>query len=221
MTPRIVIGTVHPDLIDAQFCRCLTATLEEDLQGYLPARGRVLMARAPAGMLHVARNDVVQQFLRHPFQPMYLVFIDTDMAWTPDQVWALVETARTHDLPSVNGLAVMQNGVDPASTMPVLYDYDFQPVAPVEPVQRVFCAGSAFMLIARGALERVGQAYGWPAPWFDYGQRRGKLVTEEVIFAQRCWELGIPIHVDTRICVDHRKLHPFRATVPERLGAAV
>ena len=218
MTPPLVIGTVHPDLIDAQFTRCLTATLEEDTQGVFPLRGRVLMARAPAGMLHVARNDVVQQFLRHPFSPAYLLFIDTDMAWTPDQVWALVQTARDHDLPIVNGLAAMQDGPDPTSTIPVLYDYDFQRVDPVDPIQRVFCAGSAFMLLAREALVTIGQAHGWPTPWFNYGERRGKAVTEEVIFAQRCWDLGIPIHVDTRIVVDHRKLHPFRARVPALAG---
>ncbi len=86
MTPKVILGTVHPDMIDAQFCACLVQTLSEDYRGYLVPRSRVIMSRAPAGMLHVARNAVAQQFLAHPMRPDYLVFIDTDMAWTPEQV---------------------------------------------------------------------------------------------------------------------------------------
>jgi len=214
MTPQLVIGTVHPDFIDAQFCRCVCATLEEDTCGRFPLRGRVLMARAPAGMLHVARNQVVKEFLAHPLSPRYLLFIDTDMAWTPDQVWALMDVAVAHDLPAVNALVVMQNGADPTSTLPVMYDESFHLLHPVEDVQRVFCAGMAFMLLRRDALEHIGRAFGWPLPWFEYGIHHGKAVTEEVPFSQRCWDLGIPIHVATTIRVDHRKIHPFRAADP-------
>jgi hypothetical protein len=212
-SPKVVIGTVHPDVIDAHFCRCLADTLTDDFRSYLPVRGRVLMGRAPAGMIHVARNQVVADFLAHPLQPKYLLFIDTDMAWTPDQVWALVDTAETHNLPAVNALVCMQS-LEPRAAVHVMKDYDWNDVLPTEDVQRVFCAGMAFMVLRRDELEACGRTHGWPTPWFDYGQRRGKAVTEEVTFSQRYYDLGFSIHVDTRISVGHRKIHTFMPAVP-------
>lgn len=216
MQAKAVIGAVRPDFHDGQFTECLAATLECDPYEFLPHRGRTLIERAPAGMLHLARNTVVQKFLEHPYRPTYLVFIDTDMAWQPHDVWALINSAIDHDLPAVNALVAMQGGADPTDVVPVMVDEAFRPVSPCQPLQRVFCAGMAFMCLRRDALERCGRAYGWPAPWFDYAHRNGTLATEDAIFSQRLHDLGIPIHVDTRIRVDHRKLHPFR--VPETCG---
>jgi hypothetical protein len=207
--PKVVIGTVHPDLIDAYFCRALADTLTDDFHGYLPFRGRVMMARAPAGMIHVARNAVVADFLRHPLQPKYLLFIDTDMAWTPDQAWDLIESAEAHDLPAVNALVCLQS-LDPTAVGAyVMKDYDWNTVTPTQEIQQVFCAGMAFMLLRRDGLEACYRAHAGPLPWFDYGVRRGTPCTEEVIFSQRYHDLGIPIHVNTQIRVGHRKIHTF------------
>lgn len=217
MSPTVVIGTVHPDYIDAQYTRCLVETLDAaDARALFPFRGRVLMERAPAGMLHVARNAVVRAFLTHPLRPEYLLFIDTDMVWVPEQIGQLVESAVTHDLCAVNALVCMQGGVGVDERIPVIYDYDMRPVAPVDPIQRVFCAGSAFLLLRRAELEACGRTYGSPAPWFDYQHRHGRTVTEEVIFSQRYHDLGFPIHVNTEILVGHRKIHPFY--MPESCG---
>ena len=211
-TPKVVIGTVHPDSVDAQFCACLAATLTEDTRGLLPFRGRVMMSRAPAGMIHVARNEVIRGFLAHPLRPDYLLFIDTDITWEPDQVWSLVDTATTHDLPAVSGLiAFCQQDEDgPSDPILMLYDNDFKLVPLSADVQRVFCAGMGFMLLRRDALEACAAAYRWPTPWFDYGHRNGKAVSEDVIFSQRLLDLNIPVHVDTRIVVGHRKTHTFK-----------
>lgn len=208
---KAVIGTVHPDMIDAHFVGCLVSTLTEDYDERLVSRVPFLPSRAPAGMLHVARNAVVAQFLKHPMAPDYLVFIDTDMAWAPQDVWRLLDEARARSLPILGGLAVMQGGADVSEMKPVMFDYDFAPILPTGDVQRVFCGGSAFLALRRDALEACVEVNPWPTPWFDYGVRRGKAVTEEVVFAQRMWDLGIPIHVDSRITVGHRKIHTFVA----------
>lgn len=218
MDAKVVIGTVRPDLIDGVFADCLAETLTQD-PGYLPFRKRYLRERAPAGMLHVGRNSVVHQFLVHPLEPKYLLFIDTDMEWEPDQAWQLVESAEAHDIPAVNALVCMQGGRTVEETIPVMYDYDMNIVQPAEPMQRVFCGGSAFLLLRRDILDTVGAAHGWPTPWFNYEHRHGKAVTEEVIFCQRLWDLGIPMHVNTEIRIAHRKIHPFVTPVPAYLQA--
>lgn len=209
MSATVVIGTVHPDYIDAQYTRCLVETLADDRRGLFPLRRRVLMERAPAGMLHVARNQAVKAFLEHPLRPDYLLFIDTDMVWVPEQVGELLDSAIEHDLCAVNALVCMQGGAGVDEAIPVMYDYDMRPVQPREPIQQVFCAGSAFLLLRRRELEMCGRTYGSPAAWFDYQHRHGKNVTEEVIFSQRYHDLGFPIHVNTQILVGHRKIHPF------------
>jgi hypothetical protein len=175
----------------------------------LPFRRKVLMSAAPAGMIHTARNAVVDGFLAHPFSPEYLLFIDTDITWEPHQVWSLLETATTHDLPAVSGLVCFKQTED-GPLVPMLYNDDFKLVPVSADVQRVFCAGMGFMLLRRDALETIATTYPWPTPWFDYGHRNGKAVSEDVIFSQRCLELDIPIHVDTRIAVGHRKTQTLR-----------
>ena len=205
---RAVIGTVHPDFIDAHFVSCLVPTLTEDYEDRLVSRVPFIAARAPAGMVHVARNAVVQQFLQHPMGPDYLVFIDTDMDWRPSDVWSVLDEARSRDVPILAGLAAMQDGT------PVMFDESFTPLEPLGTVQRVFCCGAAFLALRRDALEMCASVHPWPTPWFDYGVRNGKAVTEDIIFAQRMWDLGIPMHVDSRILVGHRKMRTVCASVP-------
>src|SRR5678815_4810756 len=187
MTPRLVIGTVHPDLIDAEYCRCLVETLPADTTGHFPFRERVLLSRAPAGMIHVARNEIVRSFLSHPMRPARLLFVDTDITWTPDQVWQLVERADSEDHHALSGLVYDQ------TAMPMLYNGEMRQVPVAGYRQRVFATGLGFMLLSRDLLMRCFQRYGWPAPWFDYGHRHGKMVSEDVVFAQRCEEMGVPV----------------------------
>lgn len=211
---KAVIGTVRPDMIDGHFTDCLVRTLTEDYDGRLVSRMPFISSRAPAGMIHVARNAVVQQFLTHPMGPDYLVFIDTDMSWTPQDVWDLLDEARHRDLPILGGLAVMQGGSNLDEMKPVMFENDFKPIRPTGEVQLVFCGGSAFLALRRDALKACADAYSWPTPWFDYGTRNGKAVTEDVIFAQRMWEMGIPFHVHSGITVGHRKIHTYIAPSP-------
>lgn len=206
MPSAVVIGTVHPQTVDAVFLRCLVATLGSDRDRFPVSP--FLPAQAMAGMLHAARNDVIRMFLSHPAQPQYLVFIDTDMEWVPESVWALVETAERHDLPAVNALVAAQGG------NAVMFDEEMRWLQPTEDLQQVFCAGMAFMCLRRRELAICGETYGPPAPWFDYQHRQGKVVTEDVIFSQRYHDLGFPIYVDTQIRVGHRKPNTFMPAEP-------
>jgi len=201
----LVIGTVHPDLFDAEYCRCLVETLTSDPHGLFPFRARVLLARAPAGMLHVARNEIVRAFLVHPQRPESLLFIDTDVSWTPEQIWQLHESAARDGDQAMSGLLY------DAESHPMLYDEAMRQVPVSSGRQRVFCTGMGFMLLQREGLERCLARYGWPAPWFDYGHRHGHLVSEDVIFAQRYAEMGIPTVVDTTIVLGHRKVQTLTA----------
>jgi len=217
--PKVAIGTVHPDMIDAQFCRCLADTLSGHTRTLLPFREPVLMARAPAGMIHVARNEIVRAFLAHPLSPSHLLFIDTDVTWTPEQLAELATTATTNDLPVLSGLLTLGPGDEKEpKRIPMLYDERVRYVPVSADIQRVFCTGMGFMLLRRDALQACLANYTWPTPWFDYGHRNGKAVSEDVVFCERLAELDIPVHVDTRIHLGHRKLFAF---TPEETCAPV
>lgn len=215
-----VVGLVHADFLDARFCQCLLTTVTEDFGHILPAREKVLMTRAPAGMLHVARNVIGRGFLAHPLRPEYLVFVDSDIDWRPDQLWQLAETARGDGLPILSGLVCMQGGRDASLMRPLMYDYDFCEVQPTGGLQQVFCVGCGFLAIHRSALLQLYDTHREPTPWFNYEHRHGKAVSEDVVFAQRCWDAGIPIHVDGRIAVGHRKIHSFTMEPTTEMVAA-
>jgi hypothetical protein len=197
-------------MVDAQFCQCLAATLSEHPRASeLHGRGRVIFQHAAAGMIHYARNQAVKAFLAHPLGLSHLLFIDADMTWEPDDVWQLFDRAQTHDLPVLGALVAMAGETPDDAPRPVMYDEAMHFVEPRESLQRVYCAGAAFLLIRRAVFEACLTHYDWPAPWFDYGALRGRSVSEDVMFAKRLAAHGIPIHVDTRIAVGHRKLYTY------------
>jgi hypothetical protein len=194
-------------MVDAQFCQCLAATLSEHPRSMeLHGRGRVIFQHAAAGMLHYARNQAVSAFLQHPLGLSHLLFIDADMTWEEGSVWQLFEEAIAHNYPVLGALAAMPGESPDAAPRAVMYDEAMQFVEPRQSLQRVYCAGAAFLLIRREVFDACLTCYDWPAPWFDYGTLRGRSVSEDVMFSERLAALGIPIHVDTRIAVGHRKL---------------
>jgi hypothetical protein len=207
MRAQLAIATVHPGMVDAQFCQCLAATLSEHPRSNeLHGRGRVIFQHAPAGMLHIARNQAVKAFLAHPLGLSHLLFIDADMTWEPECVWQLFEEAIAHDYPVLGALIAMPGESPDAAPRPVMFDEGMAFVEPRHSVERVYCGGAGFLLIHRAVFDACLARYGWPAPWFEYGTLRGKSVSEDVTFSERLAALGIPIHVDTRIAVGHRKL---------------
>jgi hypothetical protein len=61
---------------------------------------------------------------------------------------------------------------------------------------------------------RLSDRYSEPTPWFDYGLHKGRVASEDVIFAARCAAVGVPVYVETTARVGHRKVHTFEAPVP-------
>jgi GT2 family glycosyltransferase len=64
------------------------------------------------------------------------------------------------------------------------------------PVERVDWCGTGCLLIRREALLRV------PRPFFDHAPGEPG-TAEDVFFTQRANKAGVPVHIDTGICVGH------------------
>jgi hypothetical protein len=199
------IGNINGGMVDASFLKGMVAMLKDE------SEIKFIMHHAPCGMLHLARNLVVREFLQSDEQ--HLLFIDSDMVWGPDTAWEMWKTALREDFPVLSAHVFSPAGDDPKNCMPIACDVNFAPLHG-EGLVRAFCVGMAFCLIRRDVFEEMSNVFSEPSPWFDYGTYNGRVASEDVTFAARCKELDIPIFVDTNARVGHRKVHTFETPVP-------
>lgn len=181
-------------------------------------RGGYHGVRYGTGGIVDARNKVAMAFLADQHGPDWLFWIDTDMGFAPDTVDALVAAAHPEDRPVVGGLCFVQHehaqdGMSGFRTNPLPTVYRWYttddggtfgswPDYPRDQLVQCEGTGSACILIHRSALQRVVDEYGLPyAPMLN----NGKVVSEDLSFCARLGQLGIPLHVDTRVKTTHLK----------------
>lgn len=217
---KIAIGVVHSDEQKSKFAHSLHLLTTEDWKHARRIRGRVIAVRSGPGV-HRARNEMVEAFLSHPESPDWLLMIDSDMEFTPEDVEQLYRTADAETHPVVGGLCF---AVSTKRMYPTIYqsmhghDERGRPVVhygplmnyPRDAVCRVEATGGAFLIIHRRVFERMHERYGdSPAPWFAFTYS-GKLeISEDITFCTRVNQLDIPVHVDTRVKVRHVKEHAY------------
>jgi hypothetical protein len=215
----ITIGYVYGSVLDAEFSHSLMRTVIDDWQGRQEIKDRIIRGHAPAGCVHMGRNFVVREFLKS--NSTYLIFVDTDQIWEPNQFWALVDSARKNNLAVVCApvYSPVGNNLPP---LPLVYDENFRQISepPGKGIQQVFGCGSGFICIRRDVYEQLGQAYPTSVPYYNYEEYQGpqmsraKAVSEDVIFHARCHRLGIPTYVNWDLEVGHRKLQTVERPVP-------
>ena len=179
-----------------------------------PLVGDSLVARA--------RNRLAAQFLAHPKQPTHLIFLDTDLIFSADQVARLVDHAAA-GVEIVAGLYPKKqkelgwvcNVEDPE---------DGEPGEREDGLVRVKYAGTGCLMISRGVLERMVARFG-PEIWYqpDDGESgldmmwdffsvgvwvcpktgRRRYLSEDWYFCERARQLGIPTLMDTRVVLKH------------------
>ena len=209
---QLAIGLVHGGTVHACCLQSLLRTMFADLEGPRCINGRFLERASPGGMMHVAQNELTEEFMSHPDQPDAILKVDSDMAWTPDDVWTLRETAMRTGYPIVSGVVPYPNNTAGAC-VPMMRDAQMRLIEPgAERLVRVFCA--AFTLVHRDVYLKLAQAHPGPTPYYNYEHWHGKAAGEDVIFAQRVKDLGIPVFVDTEVRIGHRKMHTFESAVP-------
>lgn len=92
MTDKVVIGYIHGSMIENAFMQSLWNLLTTDagsrrkISGVIPFQGAYLDDN---------RNEVVRDFLTRDAR--WLLFLDTDHKFTPDQIYALIDEAERND----------------------------------------------------------------------------------------------------------------------------
>jgi hypothetical protein len=214
---KVVYGYVRPTLVHGDFQECLLDLLDFDRRGPQRIVGR-LGFRSSAN-LATGRNLIVSQFLEKYPQADWLLMVDTDMTFAPDALERLLEHAHPDHAPIVGGLCF---GFDEQGDIqPTLFGLEPDPEAPDDPARLMVTrfsdwtpesmypvagTGAAFLLMHRGALEKIRQdRYNVAYPWFQELEHNGRAVGEDLGFCFRAIQSGYPIFVNTAVMIGHVK----------------
>lgn len=191
----------------------------QSLADLATARGDVITGRInvrSGGGITRGRNRAVHQFLEGCTDD-WLLFIDSDMAFTPEAFNLVAHHAHERKAPVVGGLCFGQDGyfAGPFPMMvPTLFTlkpdggYGAMLDYPDSAMVEVDATGCAFLLIHRSVLVEVRkrqQLGRWS--WFaEYPQLSiDAWVSEDVTFCERIKAAGFPIFVHTGAKIGHVK----------------
>ena len=210
---KLCIGFAHPEDWNSWFGHSLIHTLNADWRGERRIKGRVIAVRS-GPMIDKARNDICREFLKHEDNPDWLLMVDTDMVWQPQDLRRLFEAADENERPIIGGLCFAGAAGD---MWPVMLVFDAEgnirlvKQYPVNAPCKVDATGAAFLLIHRGVLEKMQANIGMehPAPWFAFSYHGKIPYGEDVTFCLRAQSIGYPIYVHTGVKIGHMKTRPL------------
>lgn len=201
----VTIGYMDPGKWSAVFGLSL-----RDLYLYEAACGRQpyeVRVQAGAGGLADGRNYIVEKFLGHGSE--WLFMVDTDMGFAMDTIERLVRSACLQEAGVMGALCFQLYDKDQRASfhgkrygiMPTLYEdmagegYRHIPDYKQDDVVRVDATGGACLLIHRSVVSAI--ADNWFTELPDY--------SEDLSFMRRCAQFNIPVHVDTSVKTTHDK----------------
>jgi GT2 family glycosyltransferase len=220
MAGSVTLAYLHSNEVAHSWHLCVLNLLTYDLQNQQRiARGSFMATRCGTGGIVEGRNAAVERFLKTDAE--WLMWVDTDMGFAPDSVERLIASADPVERPIVGGLCFTQketetDGMGGFRTQPSptvfkwvdagegrqgftpWYDYPSNEVIPVA------ATGSAFILIHRTVLEKLGE----DGPhWYSRltNPSTNQLLSEDLSFCGRAVAAGFPIYVDTSVKTTHMK----------------
>lgn len=207
----VVLGYNHKGNVPHQFLDCIIK-----LQAARMGVNTVISERT--FFLANGRNKVVKQFLETKGD--WLLFVDDDICFTPDDIVRLYAFADKEKAPIVAGLYFGRlDGIADNKILPVwLMKAEGQQFASLERLegkglQQVDVVGMGFTMIHREVLERMFDF----APknddwiWFGHDLRNGRRIGEDATFCMRAGALGYPIYGCPEVILPHLKEHLYTA----------
>lgn len=227
MTPgTVTVGFLHPGHWSACFGQSLT-----DLLFFDAAHNKRIVSHAfgqlgkecHAARIHAGRNEIAANVLDHSASE-WLVFIDSDMGFSPTVVEELIAAADPVERPIIGGLCfghksdgrgdhhanryrivptifTMAETDDEVGFIPML-DY------PRNELVKADATGAALLLIHRSVLQEIRDAYGdrWFSPMEVPKGKSGRTeFSEDISFCIRAMAVGRALHVHTGIRTTHDK----------------
>ena len=218
---RFVLAYCHPGMVHTDFHTSVVNLLRID-----GSTGRHLFA-GEIGVrgLYIAqsRNEAVALFRRQEHAD-WLLFVDTDIIFTTEQVYALIDAANEANTSIMAGAYF---GYLSGKLWPVLFSKTFDGVYHQIPefaddrVQPIAACGMGFTLIHRRVLDALhNEADPWC--WFGHDLYMGKRMGEDICFCERASKAGFSLFADGRVTVAHIKSRAESlGTWIESLGADI
>lgn len=200
--PGVIVAWMDDGELDGVFAESLLAlvtvgTLNRVVTGWF---------RYETGpVLDLARNQVTEQFLRT--EGDWLLFVDSDMIFTPDLVDRLLAVADPVERPVVVPVCygmVKKYGVFPTVFRHIDGQFAIWFDHPTDQPFQVDACGAGCLLIHRSVFERTR---GMVGRWWDHLLIAGdKPLGEDLAFCVRLGMAGIPIFADPSLDVKHLKV---------------
>lgn len=170
-------------------------------------QARLIMVEGGCADFAGGRNRLVREFLSTGID--WMLVVDSDMAFTPQDWETLRDSAHPTDRPFVTGTYFVDN--DPPRPCCVRFDEDYNAVSPVlddetDELLPVSASGIGFGLIHRDVFLVTADVTS-DHEWFQHGWTtpKGETMPEDYAFASRCAKAGIPIYLNTKVRPGHVK----------------
>jgi hypothetical protein len=228
--PRVCIGNVTDGTWRIETAMSVIATLASSKRW----AGNIDVISRPGLYVCDNRNNVVHDYLHMFPEDKYLLMLDSDIAFEPDDITTLVNLAEDlapcvisgayptarygkawvvagREVPDVTDWEpsmAARPGVRPF-TMEEFHDL----ADGAEEAIPVDACGAGFMLIPRAILEHMRATYPPPFPWFHEpveeglvaGDDNGMVTHEDFGFCERVKELGYPVLLHPGVRLKHVK----------------
>lgn len=214
-------GVIHKDF---------AASLEELYKHDAGPKGRHIIG----GQIHVrglyipdSRNQVCQRFLDAKYppevqqwlgpKPQWLLFLDTDIIFKPEDVYALIDAADPIEKPIVGGLYFGFMEGSPTPVWRKIYhergldnEWGTMNTVTIGVIEPIDAVGMGFTLIHRSVLEGMPEIEGDNWRWFGHDCWKGKRLGEDLTFCARAKQHGFVTWGDSRVVVGHIKPYTIR-----------
>lgn len=191
---RVAVGVMHDSMMDAPFVVSLTRLIQMSPMPVIFGGGQI-------GRLDVGRNNVIRQFLARE-ETDWLLFLDTDMVFSPEDFAKLCDKADIMESPILSGVYYQ----DSNPPRPVAFKWDDSGHSKHwdekgTGLVKVDLVGMGFFLIHRRVLEDVG------APWCDNGRLgpAGQSLSDDFSLCYAAQQKGYKIKLNTEVKLGHVK----------------
>ncbi len=209
---KVAIVNLNPGEVRVEFLQSLLDTIIGDVNSRrLLSYIRPVMA---GPLLDIYRNRAVEWFLKE-CTAEWMLFIDSDIIWTLEDFYHLIDSADPSDRPVVAGtyLMILPEGMRPSifhrNASHTMTPWPADDKLPIDTLIEVDGTGAGFLLMHRSLLQAMLQVYGAPMPWFANEVINGVVNGEDFTFCSRVQQMGCKVYVHTGVQLNHTKMATF------------
>lgn len=231
MPTSFSVANINPGVIRAEFMQSIRALDAKPWDDHLEIHFDQFHEHTAGPYLDDERNRCVEWFLNET-ESDYLLFVDSDIAFTPDQAHSLIAAAAKHSLQLVGGVYY---SCFPQGVYPVVYlwqhdqSLDARNLLSIpghllnrqaeivrDGIVSVDAFGTGFMAVHRDLFLSLAKKFSRPTPYFAECVVNGVHMGEDMTFCIRAADPDIAVqpYVIPAIQVDHYKAAILRPPAP-------